>query len=431
MLAGALGSLAIALRAARSGSDNIVSASNSSLTAAAFAFDADGVTTNAITLNTENAAGNPLAGKIATVALAAKLVDAAASTVTVIPAEIPDDDTTTASIVITVTNEDGNPVIGVPVANISVTSTGTGNTIAAVSTVTSDTGQAVYTIRSSVAEVKTITVEVLGLALDDEPTVTVSGDAPATWSIEPSGYAMVAEWDNAATITPTGFALDGSPNGTNHGTTTRVTSLPWTPTHGGPNVGIRKHIDAGEPGGAGTGRLQVTSVLTDGDNVFVGLETFFPAGTAVSDQSNKIWFADVHGDGTQIVLGFQTATDPSTGRPYDNKWRITLEDGFGADAGQYTGAVSVAYGSAQVHQILLNRSDTVGRVLHVVDEVVSNDLTNVTYPAGGSISRVYYEGTNNGNHSPGPSDPRLIALPDGTEADADIYASIFYVSEPA
>lgn len=429
MLVPAVASLSIALRVARGGGADVTpSADESTVVFSPWEFEGDGVAESAGTLTIRNAAGSPLADKTAT-GTATDTTVSAASTISITPDEIPDDGTTPASILITVTNG-SVPLPGIPTAAISVTSTGSNNTITAVGSVTNAQGQIVYTITSTTAETKTITVEVADLELTDNPTVDVTGDAPATWSYEPVGYVMIAEWDNAASIAPTGFALDGSPNPSNGGTTVRVTELPWTPTHGGP-AGIHKHIDAGEPGGFGTGRLEVTGAITNGEELFWGFESYFPADTAVSDQSNKIGFVDCDEEPTQIVIGFQTATDPSTGRPFDNKWRITLEDGFGAGAGQYTGDVSVAYGSAQVHQLLVQRATAgTGVVLHVVDGVVSRSITGLTFPDG-VLSRVYIEGTNNGNHSPTASDPRLIALPDGTEHDADWYASIFYLSEPA
>lgn len=426
MLGAAL-SLPIALRVARSGDPN-VSAATSSLTAAAFAFDADGVTTNAITLHTANAATDPLPGKVATVSLAAKAVSASLSTVVALPSEIPDDGTTPATIIVTLLNADGDPVVGVPVANISVTSTGTGNTITAVSAATDASGVASWTLVSTVAETKTITVTALGLELDTNPTVDVTGDAPGTWSFEPVGYVETASWDNEATIAPAGFTLDGSPNPTTGGFTERLgADIPWTPTFGGPAY-IHKHIDAGEPGGFGSGRLSV-ALAGDGNDCFVGFETYYPVAFPSSDQSNKVAFWDLNTgtSGNQIGLGY---LDGNAALPEDGKWCLTLESSFGADAQKLIGVVDVAYGSAQVHQFLFNvNTPGNGEILHVIDGVVNIYRDDITFPA--EMTDFYYEQTNNGNRTTDSPVQRIIANKPNSPADADSYASIIYLSEPA
>jgi hypothetical protein len=80
-----------------------------------------------------------------------------------------------ATITVTAKQADGTPFGRLLVSgNISVASTGTGNTITPISTVTNQFGEARFTFSSTVAQAKTISATVLGVAVTDTVVVTVA-----------------------------------------------------------------------------------------------------------------------------------------------------------------------------------------------------------------------------------------------------------------
>lgn len=175
------------------GGEVAVSEANSSLVAAAFAPDADGVTTDALTLTVEDAGGNPLAGRAVTFTVQRVFVDAAESLAEALPSTIDDDGVATSTITVYAETSAGTALPGIPAANVVLASTGTGNTLVQPSTPTTLIGSTTGTLASTVAEAKTVSATVLGIAVTDTATVTVSGTPPAT--------VFDSEW---ATATGTG-----------------------------------------------------------------------------------------------------------------------------------------------------------------------------------------------------------------------------------
>ncbi len=119
------------------------------------------------------------------------MVNASASgaVVSASPAEIPNDGTTSA-ISISILDSTGEPMAGIGAASIVVTSTGTGNTIVQPTGATdANGGISGASIASTVAEAKTITVTVGGLAMSDTPVVTVTSDAAPEVSAANSSLA--------------------------------------------------------------------------------------------------------------------------------------------------------------------------------------------------------------------------------------------------
>ncbi|HEX6104470.1 MAG TPA: Ig-like domain repeat protein, partial [Gemmatimonadales bacterium] len=101
---------------------------------------------------------------------------ASASSVTVSPATIRVG-SGEANIVVTVRDEQGRAMGGVPV---TVSASGSGNSITPGGETTRGNGEARFSLRSTVAETKTITAVAGGVTLDDRPTLTVARAASAT-----------------------------------------------------------------------------------------------------------------------------------------------------------------------------------------------------------------------------------------------------------
>jgi hypothetical protein len=102
-------------------------------------------------------------------------LDLAASTLTATGAAILNDGIETATVTARLVNTDGNPMAGLAAASLSLTSTGTSNTIAAVDTVTDQNGEFEWTFKSTSAATKTLTLTALGGAeVAQNATVTVT-----------------------------------------------------------------------------------------------------------------------------------------------------------------------------------------------------------------------------------------------------------------
>jgi hypothetical protein len=143
-------------------------------------------------------------------------VDAGACTVSVSAASIPNDNATTATITVRCLDDRGNPMQRLAAANVVVSSTGTGNTIAALSGVTNQNGEISTTIRSSVAEAKTISATVLGEAVTDTASLPVIAGA---WPYnEPVGYTEYGTTEfgdilNGEVLNAAGFTVSGTESG--------------------------------------------------------------------------------------------------------------------------------------------------------------------------------------------------------------------------
>jgi adhesin/invasin len=94
----------------------------------------------------------------------------------------------TSTITVTARDAGGNPIEG---ATVVLSSDGSNNTIVDPVGSTNASGVAQGTIASTVAEVKTITATVNGVAITQKPTVTVNPGAAATiaWFVHPEDAA--------------------------------------------------------------------------------------------------------------------------------------------------------------------------------------------------------------------------------------------------
>jgi hypothetical protein len=405
-----------------------------------FSFDDYDITANSSSTATAsvtalNEAGDPLANKTVTLAIETIAVSAANSLVTCTPSEIDDDGVDSVTISVQVKDASGRGIPDIPASDIVLASTGTGNTITQPTGSTNQLGIISGSMVSTVPEAKTLSATVRGTAITDTASVTVSGaPAPATFPNEPVGYASIADWDNEATLDTADFTTEGSPNPTGGGTTTRVATIPWTPTYGGP-AGIYKHQAGGSAGGYGSGRTW-HEFAANKDALYILIETYIVSPHALSDNSNK--FMDINwGDGAsgkQMLLSGRMGMDGGAPRAGDGKWRIAPESGFASGSEIFNGTIDIAFGVAQIHEIVVINNSGAGVadgiVRHWVDGVLSVEQTDLEMPLGELITSAYTEGVNNGNHSPTASDPRLVASPDGTANDSDWYMSRFYLSAP-
>jgi Big-like domain-containing protein len=115
-----------------------------------------------------------------------------------------------STITVTVRDADGAALAGVPV---TLTASGTGNTITAVSPTTNAEGKATFTFRSTVADDKTITAKAGGVTLNDTEVITVFVRSSTTTitSIDPE--PSTAGQSIRVTVTVSGQG-GGTPTGT-------------------------------------------------------------------------------------------------------------------------------------------------------------------------------------------------------------------------
>ncbi len=131
-----------------------------------------------------------------------------------------------ANITATFVDAAGNPLVGA--TEVSLASTGTGNTITAVSTQTSAAGVYRWTFASTVAEAKTLTATAPGLNVTQTVAVTVSGEAPSAPVLVANSRWQNATGTTAAAINDGGI-WDGTTGGTgNNGGVETLASLALT-----------------------------------------------------------------------------------------------------------------------------------------------------------------------------------------------------------
>ena len=99
-------------------------------------------------------------------------VSAANSTITASPGNLSADGISAATITIIAKDDSNNPVTGIPAGAVFVSATGTGNTLMQPAAATDDNGQTTAMLKSTNAEVKTISVTISGTAITSQPIVT-------------------------------------------------------------------------------------------------------------------------------------------------------------------------------------------------------------------------------------------------------------------
>jgi acetyl esterase/lipase len=99
-------------------------------------------------------------------------VSADNSTLTVNPSALAADGIASTTITITAKDNANSPLPGIPAGAITVAASGTGNVLTQPAAATDSNGQTWAVLKSTTAEVKTISVTLIGTALTNRPTVT-------------------------------------------------------------------------------------------------------------------------------------------------------------------------------------------------------------------------------------------------------------------
>lgn len=157
-------------------------ATQSTLTGDAGTFTANGTDNITFTYTPADESGTTLTNQAWTATVERVLLSAGNSTVSPSPATIANDGVESVDLTVYVEDADGYPA---PNVAVTLASTGTGNTITQPASRTNAAGVATGSMVSTVAEAKTITATVNGLAITDTATVTVSGTGGLTWGYDP------------------------------------------------------------------------------------------------------------------------------------------------------------------------------------------------------------------------------------------------------
>lgn len=147
-------------------------AGQSSVVVADWDVPADDTPTN-VTFTARDAAGNALVGRAVVFTVEVSAVSAADSLATG-TAEITDDGATSATVYLTARDANGDPLPDIPAASCVLAVTGTGNTVTQPTGVTDINGVISGSFVTTVAEAKTASWTVCGLAVTDTHAVTVS-----------------------------------------------------------------------------------------------------------------------------------------------------------------------------------------------------------------------------------------------------------------
>lgn len=107
------------------------------------------------------------------------------------------DTTGTATISFTLKNVAGVVMVGVPLAFLSLASTGSNNTITAIDSVSDANGRFQWSFSSTTAEAKTLTLTAYGIAVSDTVALTVTGESDL-YPNAPAAYTAVTDRPMAA-----------------------------------------------------------------------------------------------------------------------------------------------------------------------------------------------------------------------------------------
>jgi Invasin, domain 3/Bacterial Ig-like domain (group 1)/Calcineurin-like phosphoesterase len=153
-------------------------------------------------------AGGVLITKTVSVTVTPSNVSASLSTVAAAPTTIAAG-TGTSTITVTVKQPNGTPLSN---ATVVLAATGTGNTLTQPATRTNTAGVATGTLRSTVAEAKTISATANGIPLNQQPviTVTTGGVSPDQSTVEAAPSTIAAN-TGTSTITVTAKDAGGNP----------------------------------------------------------------------------------------------------------------------------------------------------------------------------------------------------------------------------
>ena len=394
-----------------------------------FSFDDYDITANGIASATgaivaRNAAGDPLSGKTAVLAIETIAVSAANSLVTCAPAEAANDGTESIILTFRAMDASNRPIPDMPASDIVFAATGTGNTVTQPTGSTNAGGYISGSMVSTVAAAKTVSVTCRGVSITDTATATFTASPPAAgFTNEPVGMTMVAEWNNEATLNAGGWSMEaGSSPGASGGTTTRVTSgYPDTPVIGGSAV-IYNQQPGGAAGGNGPGRLEHYFVDGTVDEIFIGLEAQVTAAntTSTAGGGNKIIILTFT-NGRRYFLDFDDATGAAG---MFGCWGLYDQSTF-----MVKGSELLTYGQVFKVEWYINRAGGAGAgYMQVwVDGVLALNHTGMTIPTV-DFQRAYKEWTNNGNRTTASPVTRVIGEDAGADTANESWISALYMS---
>ena len=307
-----------------------------------------GTKTNTITI-----AGTPITAQ-PTVGFVPGAVSAATSTAVASPTTVSSDGVSVSTITVTAKDANNNLISG---ATVSAASTGSGNTLSSPAN-TGGNGQTTFTIASTVAEVKTITVTINATAITQQPVVTFQVSVSPTLSTASASPTSGITADNTATSTITVTAIDVGSNPipgatvivTSSGTGNTISSAAPTDGSGVTTATIRttkaetKTLTISINGGAIVSQPVVTFVpgAVSATNATISPATATKVADGSSTQIVTVQARDVFNNnrttgGDTVVF---SATSGTVGSTTDN--------GDGTYSATWTSPTSVGSGTATV-----------------------------------------------------------------------------------
>lgn len=266
-MSGGIVSLARAFVAARGGAGSLpLSAEYSSFVVTPAAFDADGVVAADVDITAKDTANAVIVGLSGTATATAQLVDAADSTVVASPGTIADDGVESSTITMQILNTAGRGVWGIPAARVVLSLVSGTGTLTQPSGATNYDGVITGSLVSSTAGTCVVRATVLGLAITQEPSITVTGSPP------PAGLEMDSLWDFTTGPTDAAIEDDGE----------------WDPSFTSNNSGTREGLTVAVASGTDpfvTNALEVRYRTASSGFAFIR-----QIGLAVPDVGESKWY---------------------------------------------------------------------------------------------------------------------------------------------
>lgn len=329
--------------------DTTPSAAASTLSANDFDIDVSSAESAVLSGLVTNSVGTPLRGVQSVLTTYIERVSVSLSFGSADVAEI---ETTTGTAVITffVRDRNDDPLVGIPAANLVLSSSGSNNTITALDTHSNNVGRMRWTLSSTTAQAKTLTLTALGLVITDTVPVTVTSPVSGLlwftqWEVVGPGFADAnfldggafdslggspATGTDAEIVAPTGLGLATRGNllkiynsGTNSLVMIKEEMVPAATTHWGSvyfkdprTAGNHQHpICIGGLGGVPIS-INLLGLAAASDGTTYSAKTLFQTnGTTTPPYPHEVWRP-----GTQGVAGVNKLTSNVW---YLLEWKIT------------------------------------------------------------------------------------------------------------
>ena len=269
-----------------------------------------------------------VSGQSVRVVVTRTTVSAALSSVTVSDDTLPNDGTTLSTITTTAKDANGDPRPNIPASAFSVTSTGTGNTITALDSLTNADGEMRHSFASTISEAKTISATVHSQAITDTAAITVSGaEDYSLRAPDVADYYL----DPAAGVDGTG--TEASPwNVFTNGSRIKIAAYPThapVATLSTSTVGFDSCYGFGKAGGCAywdivgitfnlAGRAGIMFGATQWSNpalaaTYIRIIDCIGNTTLAASDNGGILFFDSGADNVQVIRGTYTATGATGG----------------------------------------------------------------------------------------------------------------------